>query len=389
MGVAEELKKSPIFHMSLSSKELFHSNMWAWLFERSISYCQIFFKDISAKPVVKREEKHCDITFWIGDKAYIIENKFKSIPNKNQLAKYQMDAGSSFEKGVLTGIVEPSFINEPDMKLWSFVKYEEIGKKIVEIAEKEERDEFEKQLICNYGEMLKTLSLLLNEELNKSEKKWNPNSSVCKKLRLDDIYSKLLAEKLCSFLEERINEDGRTEGDYSLQISSGFTNACALVDIKYVYNDIDLNDKQQRDTVSGEKLLSLGIQIQKDKYRWICEYKDNNIGERFTGKTEKIFKDFKSYGWFVDYDCTKFTSPTPKKIKDHFTDEEHKTSLSKPHKWGDKTPVPPYGMFGTEFIHQYWNIEKSSFDQLLEYIKQDLDLARRIIKDHFSDGKLY
>lgn len=40
MSYIEDLKKNPIFAMSLSSKELFHSNFWAWLFERNIEYAK-------------------------------------------------------------------------------------------------------------------------------------------------------------------------------------------------------------------------------------------------------------------------------------------------------------------------------------------------------------
>ena len=42
----ENLKKNPILHMSLGSKELFHSNFWAWLFEIDKEFVKVFLKTL-------------------------------------------------------------------------------------------------------------------------------------------------------------------------------------------------------------------------------------------------------------------------------------------------------------------------------------------------------
>ena len=39
----EELHQSPIYAMSLCSKELFHSNFWAWLMEQDERFIELFF----------------------------------------------------------------------------------------------------------------------------------------------------------------------------------------------------------------------------------------------------------------------------------------------------------------------------------------------------------
>ena len=71
------LEESPIYAMSLGSKELFHSNFWAWLMRRNPEFIKTFFpKFRSQKPSVEREEKHRDITIHTekgskNDKIYI------------------------------------------------------------------------------------------------------------------------------------------------------------------------------------------------------------------------------------------------------------------------------------------------------------------------------
>ena len=41
--IVEKLNSNPVFAMSLHSKELFHSNFWAWLFGHNVEYAKIFF----------------------------------------------------------------------------------------------------------------------------------------------------------------------------------------------------------------------------------------------------------------------------------------------------------------------------------------------------------
>jgi hypothetical protein len=64
--IVESLKKSPIFAMSLGSKELFHSNFWAWLIEQDSRFVTVFFPDLDPSKVicVQREEGNRDITVW-------------------------------------------------------------------------------------------------------------------------------------------------------------------------------------------------------------------------------------------------------------------------------------------------------------------------------------
>ena len=98
--VIEALKKSPMFQLSLSSKELFHSNFLYWIWNISPA----LFKDIinellghnssktwPDKYSVKREYNNYDLCVVdsIDTVKLVIENKVKSIPNLKQLKAYK------------------------------------------------------------------------------------------------------------------------------------------------------------------------------------------------------------------------------------------------------------------------------------------------------------
>src|ERR1700676_1892052 len=94
------LRSSPLFQLSLGSKELFHSNFLAWLFEtypqesgRALSR---FLKKDEGSAVmlpVLREQKNRDLTInFKNGQQLVIENKVKSLPYIEQLELYSEGA---------------------------------------------------------------------------------------------------------------------------------------------------------------------------------------------------------------------------------------------------------------------------------------------------------
>ena len=79
-----------MYRMSNGSHELFHSNVIAWMLERCHDFAEVFFKELKGKNYEVFREKHqMDIVLEFGEKAYVIENKFKSLPGAYQLERYQ------------------------------------------------------------------------------------------------------------------------------------------------------------------------------------------------------------------------------------------------------------------------------------------------------------
>lgn len=105
--VLRDLMESPMFNLSLSSKELFHSNFLAWLGNNSDTDIKRLFIEVinqlMKEPIlqakdewtVEREDKHFDLCIREkgkkgkkGKYILVIENKVKSIPIKKQLDDY-------------------------------------------------------------------------------------------------------------------------------------------------------------------------------------------------------------------------------------------------------------------------------------------------------------
>lgn len=53
-NLLENLESNPIFRMSLTSKELFHSNFWAWMIEAYPETLKVFYPDYDEKKEGKR-----------------------------------------------------------------------------------------------------------------------------------------------------------------------------------------------------------------------------------------------------------------------------------------------------------------------------------------------
>ena len=127
------LDKSPMFKLSLSSKELFHSNFLEWLSVVSpdkfkvlinkMADCEITWPNVWR---VKREYNNFDLCIVAYDQyedtadekidddpdfriLVVVENKVKSIPYKEQLDRYAKEAeeaNTKYWKERLTGIVD-------------------------------------------------------------------------------------------------------------------------------------------------------------------------------------------------------------------------------------------------------------------------------------------
>lgn len=105
--IIDKVKNNFLFQASLGSKELFHSNMLAWILEqqnenKQFEALRIFIKTVAEidvgliteenTPIIVREENKIDLTIkWRDGKDWnliFIENKMKSIPTSKQLNEY-------------------------------------------------------------------------------------------------------------------------------------------------------------------------------------------------------------------------------------------------------------------------------------------------------------
>ena len=106
------------YQLSLSNLELYHSNLFAIVLEKSGFINHKFFSDvidINKKYIdlkVYREKKSIDLTIEVTDEdgqthVIFIENKVKSLPDESQLIGYSEKDPNA--KGILLSLVKPGF----------------------------------------------------------------------------------------------------------------------------------------------------------------------------------------------------------------------------------------------------------------------------------------
>lgn len=261
----EKLKNNPIFHLSLSSKELFHSNFLAWLAVDKKT--QALFKKILYTWLgedtfdyntdcmeVKREYKNFDFSICekitndkeskTGRIRLVLENKFKSIAYKAQLENYQkkVDAlneeadkaqckaklklnSAKFEnwkenaklpktKYILLTLAE-DFLDKEAVKEsgWIIVTYADYSKTLHDNLDLV-KDKFYKELLEKYCEFIDAFYTYTNNCLEQI--KYTDNWEILKNedfstLRCNDIWQKLVmhqcALQLAKKLEKKFGKD--------------------------------------------------------------------------------------------------------------------------------------------------------------------------------------
>jgi len=101
--IADRLNQNPLFHMSLGSKELFHSNYLAWLTwkypEASRAALEPWCVALPDQPGHRtlREHRHLDLVEQMAGLApLIIENKMFSLPDEAQFDRYAAESSKEF-----------------------------------------------------------------------------------------------------------------------------------------------------------------------------------------------------------------------------------------------------------------------------------------------------
>ncbi|AJI52759.1 PD-(D/E)XK nuclease family protein [Francisella philomiragia] len=299
----EKLKESPIFNMSLSSKELFHSNFIAWILETYPEEMAEFFSkslgvtitNSSEITEVQREKQNIDISFKLGDTLFLIENKVKSIANIEQLQKYTDKFEKVENKKLVLLSLKDSKISDDDIEEmgWKKLSYE----KLLEAFQSLEfKKEYHKSLIVDY---VKFVTAIKNNIINKIDienvqisnlydknKECFKYLEFLKKIKMHDIFLKGLYEDFARAiydelskldkLKNKVEYTSKPNNDKNIFVSHDFTDGKGLVDIKYKI----------------DKYFFIGIQIQGDEYRhFVVLYNDK------TRHIESILRELKGI-WF-------------------------------------------------------------------------------------------
>jgi hypothetical protein len=146
IAAKDKLDKSPLFNLSLASKELFHSNFLKWAIEQNKEFQEAFIQKIAPEigPFsvgscpVEREKNNYDLMISIPDidkpvSQIVVENKVKSLPDKEQLKKYadKLSKAKPQTVAILLSLTKPDFFDENDRFRTNGIEWKYFGYKTI------------------------------------------------------------------------------------------------------------------------------------------------------------------------------------------------------------------------------------------------------------------
>jgi hypothetical protein len=165
------LSNEPMFHLSLHSKELFHSNFLAWLCEKHPSIAgEVFSAWVPERGGqstirVQREADHLDLAIELpGLAPFVVENKVFAPPDEAQLDRYASGRmGGLDQPSALLLSLSPPFWDgdtylSPNGQQWRHVSYSQLAGAL-EVASSGIGG-FDGELIRHYSAFAETLARL-------------------------------------------------------------------------------------------------------------------------------------------------------------------------------------------------------------------------------------
>lgn len=313
-----------MFQLSLSSKELFHSNFLGWLCRTYPGQMGNLFASITGSDIlpldknptklnVYREHKNIDlwITYPSGEQL-IVENKVKSLPHLPQLQNYAKEVQSKAKTAfLLLSLTRPDhllsdgdvirLLKNGEEVTWKYASYRQLADGLAAcLPEIANANVYHGQMLKDYIGFIINLDSLYRQilsELRERENFWDSEEDFLdlKELRLHDLIDKLRYAELARCIEEELKGKGFSvtenrpakEGD--IWTGSAMTRSVGLFDLKYCLMGPE---------VLGQAVMA-GVQIQGNAFRLFSEIADKKWGRKVAAalwnqaEEHKIWFDFK------------------------------------------------------------------------------------------------
>jgi PD-(D/E)XK nuclease superfamily len=295
--ILRALKQSPLFHLSLASKELFHSNFLAWLCETYPRHSgRLFATFLPHVPSshdrlrVYRERNNIDVTLeYPGGEELIIENKVKSLPSQQQLEEYATTARHKAQTGfLLLSLTRPAFLplHETTIRLndgvvWQYLTYREYADMLRDILPGiSAANNYHGQLLCDYIDFITQLDALQSHFVIDWDGEHGNFFGVQNDLqrlasiRLHDLIDKMRYAQLAQRVSDALRKEGFALIHKDLWhgqpgqvlVDAGMTRGVGLFDLKYFVMNKDH---------FGNPVI-LGVQVQGNDFRLVVEVWDRS-----------------------------------------------------------------------------------------------------------------
>ncbi|MEI7641213.1 MAG: PD-(D/E)XK nuclease family protein [bacterium] len=267
--VISDLKVDPLFNISLSSKELFHSNFWKWMWEVLDKKMVIsLFSDTfvyEEDMICEREKSHIDLMIGNGKRTLYIENKVKNVFHNTQLeeyiAKHKKHEGDEFV------LVTMYPVSEKLPEGWKHITYERILEKLKTVKHKYSSVN---TYIEGYSLLIRKLLMLykvLPQHKYYDFYRCAENDefiSALKTIKMHDFYIKYRAGNMVGYIFDKLEADERFKG----RVVFGLNEYEKAVKGSIVTNWSFNRGKPTMDFIYclGDA-VGIGIQIEAEQYR--------------------------------------------------------------------------------------------------------------------------
>lgn len=292
-SLCDRLRDNPVLHLSLTSKELFHSNLLGWLFERSPEVAVACLGEL-AQPqagqlvsAVRREAHHLDLIVELaGHRPIVVENKVFSLPDEAQLDRYSAEnipaAGVVDPVKVLLSLSDPGW-SGGTYAGWTWLSYENVAARLVPVVEKQwPEDQFVHQLVRHWAEMIESLNRIAQLTAPSPDQPLVLDADaveLLRPLRLHDAYQKLRTRRVRHLLERHLANNGVAVD----HLESGFTNDSPLLSGRLFMPD-------------G---AAIGWQLQGSQWRRFVAVPEVHHGKSDAQKQQRIaYVDAHHRAWF-------------------------------------------------------------------------------------------
>jgi hypothetical protein len=412
-NIIKNLKNNFLFQASLGSKELFHSNMLAWLLEQKndrneFEVLKFFIKQFTGEDSptfieqeflefrIEREEQNIDLTIKWKDgenwKLIFIENKMKSIPTTKQLEEYDVKIKKFLKSKTklqtnlkdhieLTRNLSVRFLltpflssikNEAELIGWKSITYSNeiltFLKQIINFNYAIDDVPFILNKYISFIEnQLKLLSLFALDELaidKYLEKKYDyytENSeeeeiqtknqmSEVRKLRLHDLVLKLAHSRIKEELENSFRLS-----NYELKVGTAFSNSSGITTV-------------DTEIIKGCGYF-IGLQLQGNQLRYILRTNKKSTKGNELLAVQLFIKKL----WFYDLDSDESLEGKGRRV-------EHFQSLGLKEENGKERVFCEYNNGG--FLYLYKRLDKQNE---LPTIRELIDLFTRSFEHYYKN----
>lgn len=373
----EELYKNPMFRISLGSKELFHSNFLAFLWDCDKQAFLNVINDLLPKGkkinvsellgkeglTIYREKENLDLCICHTENKkdcidIVIENKVKSIPYIEQLDEYRQTAAKPQYKNstsvtyILLTLATEFPNKEAIERDWNIITYDQLVKAIKQYYHKNNIEPRLQQYVADYTDFIEKLSALQIVDKFNDEPFHNPAIiEAYHKKKLSDLYLKQRGSYFICMLLKKITEAQKNNRLGKIDIKQGAKSQASGKNIvehqnnTIIYLASGMNRGKSTITIHiypKQCTSSYALQIEGNQYRHMF-IQSGLIAKR----NEKIEQHLKNMPFFAQ-------DQLPKLLQEDWQGR------------GD------FNQYQPDCLYKYVTFEKTTGGQMLDIVVEDI-----------------